>query len=72
MKEIIVNTYIDKGGKSERKNFNIRSNSLDELVLKPLILEKLSIDNKWQLERENFEFISKENVVIYKLIYKLK
>jgi hypothetical protein len=72
MKEIIVNAYINKGGKSERKNFNIRSNSLDELVLKPLILEKLSIDNKWQLERENFEFISKENVVIYKLIYKLK
>lgn len=73
MKEIIVNSYVIKNGNTERKNFNIRVNSTDESVVKPLILEKLSIDNeKWQLQKEDFDFFPKENVVVCKLNYKSK
>lgn len=67
MKEIIVNAYLNKDGKYERKNFNIRSNSLDESVLTSMIVEKLNIDSdKYRMDTQKFEFIPKENVVIYK------
>jgi len=71
MKEIIINSYLNKGEESERKNFNIRTNSTDESVVVPKIIEKLNIDTtKYRIDSQKFEFIPKENVVIYKCLLK--
>lgn len=71
MKEIIVNAYLNKDGKSERKNFNIRTDSTDESIVIPKITEKLNIDtNKYRIDSQKFEFIPKEDVVIYKCFLK--
>jgi hypothetical protein len=71
MKEIIINSYLNKGEESERKNFNIRTNSTDESVVVSKIIEKLNIDTtKYRIDSQKFEFIPKENVVIYKCLLK--
>jgi hypothetical protein len=73
MKNLVINSFIFKGNKYERKNFNLTSDSNDESTLKPLILDKLGIDSqKWEFEKDTFEFLPKENVVIYKCYFKEK
>jgi hypothetical protein len=66
-KNLVINSFIIKDGNVERKNFNLISESTEESVLKSSILEKLSIDyDKWEINKDTFEMILKENVVIYK------
>ena len=73
MKTYIINAFITKGKKSDRKNFDIKSASKLEADLKTLILEKLEIDSeKWELESDSFELVERESVIIYKSTFKEK
>lgn len=75
MKEIIVNTYLKKDGTQERKNFNIRLDTNEEVtnesIVIPKIMEKLKIDtNQFKVTNQKIEFITKENVIIFNISLK--
>ncbi len=66
MKNYIVNVFIYKGKKTERKNFSIQSESDSEEILKSLIKERINVkEEKYEFVKESFEFISKDSLVIY-------
>jgi hypothetical protein len=71
MKNYIINAFIHKGKKSDRRNFIINSDSDSEEVIKSLISDKLNIDsNKFEFISDKFELITKESVVIYQTNWK--
>jgi len=71
MKNYIVNAFIHKGKKSDRRNFIISSDSESEELIKSLINDKLNIDsNKFEFISDKFELITKESVVIYQTNWK--
>jgi pullulanase/glycogen debranching enzyme len=66
MQRFIINTYIFKNGNITRENFDIRTDSNNEEVIKDIILDKLKIDfSKFEKLKESFKLIQRENVIIY-------
>jgi len=66
MKKYVINVFIEKDNKNDRRNFILSSDSSEESVIKPLILEKIKINSEeWDLEKDRFELVTKENVIIY-------
>ena len=72
MKQYVINAKVTKSFKNERRCFGAQLESTDESVVKPIILEKFKIDDKFELVKEEYQVVESENVVIYYGDFKLK
>jgi hypothetical protein len=72
MKQYVINAKVTKNSKDERRCFGVELESTQESAVKPTILEKFKIDDKFELIKEKYQVVESENVIIYYGDFKLK
>ncbi len=67
MKNFVINAFVTKGDLKDRSNFMLKTDKTTEVELKPIILDKLDINENWTVEAEKWKFIEKESVIVYEV-----
>lgn len=67
MKNFVINSFVTKGDLKDRRNFMLKTDKTTEVDIKPIILDKLDINEDWIIEEEKWKLIESESVIIYEV-----
>lgn len=70
MENFVVNSFIFKENNTFRKNFSFSTDKTSEFEIKKELLEKLDINEKWIVEKDEYKLIEKESVIRYNVYLK--